>query len=71
MGPKRRKRSAAQILHMENMRRKRWASPGEAEVIDEVYRCVSMEEFKDRMAKAERETEKGRKELRNAERRVR
>jgi len=53
------------------MAKRRLVSPGEAEEIDEVYRCMTFEEYKDRTAKAEREVEKGQRDLRNAERRVR
>ena len=53
------------------MGKRRWASPGEAEEIGEVYRCMTFEEYKDRTAKAEREVEQGHKDLRDAEKRVR
>ena len=36
-----------------------------------MYRCMTIEEYRERMAKAEREVEKGHKDLKNAERRVR
>ncbi|KAF9647055.1 hypothetical protein BDM02DRAFT_2823232 [Thelephora ganbajun] len=52
------------------MRKKRHASPGEAEEIGEVYRCMTIEEYKGKMSKAEQEAEQSRKELRNAERRL-
>ena len=69
--PRKGRRSAAQTRHAESMRKRRWASPGEAEEIAEVYRCMTFEEYKSRTAKAEREAERGRKDLRNAEKRVR
>ena len=53
------------------MKAKRWASPGEIEQISEVHRCMTIEEYKGRMVKAEREAEQCRKDSRNAERRVR
>ena len=71
MPRKRRQRSAAQIRQTEYMSKRRWASPGEAEGIAEVYRCMTFEEYKDRTAKAEREAEQGHRDLRNAEKRVR
>lgn len=71
MPRKRRERSAAQIRQTEFMRKKRWGTPEEAEEMSEVYWCMTFEEYKDRMAKAEREVDQGHKELKNAERRVR
>lgn len=71
MGRKGRRRSAAQIRHTENMKQRRRASPGQAEEIAEVYRCMTIEEYKRRMMTAEREVEKGLNDLKNAERRVR
>jgi len=56
---------------MEVMRKKRFSSPGEAEEIGEVYRCMTIEEYRGRMAKAEREAEQGHKDLKKAEQRVR
>jgi len=66
-----RKRSAAQVRQMESMRKKRQVRPEEVEEIGDVYRCMTIEEYRERMAKAEREVEKGHRDLRNAERRVR
>ena len=66
-----RRRSTAQIRHMETMRKRRWASPNEAKEISEASRCESFEEYKSRMVKAEREAEKNQRDLKNAERRVR
>jgi hypothetical protein len=53
------------------MTKRRWASPGEVDEIGEVYRCITFEEYKGRMTKAEREAEQGHRDLRNAEKRVR
>jgi hypothetical protein len=53
------------------MHKKRWAGHEETEEVGEVYRCMTIEEYKVRMAKAEKEAEKGHKDLKNAERRVR
>ena len=53
------------------MRKRRRANPGEAEGIGEVYRCMTFQEYRGRMIKAEREAEKSRNDLRNAEKRVR
>jgi hypothetical protein len=71
MPRKRQRRSAAQARQTEAMNKRHWASPEEADKISEVYRCVTLEEYRDRMAKAEREAEKNHRNLRNAERRVR
>ena len=67
----RKRRSAAQKRQSELMRETRWANPEEAEKITEVYRCMTIEEYKARMQKSERQVEKAHGELRNAERRVR
>jgi len=56
---------------MENMRQRRHATPEAAQELGEVYRCMTIEEYRERMAKAEREVEKSHRDLRNAERRVR
>lgn len=66
----RKKRSAAQIRQLEHMTKRRHARPEEVEEIGEVYRCMTIEEYRERMAKAEREVEIGHRDLRNAERRV-
>lgn len=71
MPRKGRKRSSAQIRQTEVMRKGGLASRQEVNEISEVYRCMTMEEYRDRMAKAEREVKKGQRDLYNAERRVR
>jgi hypothetical protein len=55
----------------EKIRRRRWASPAEAEEIIEGGRSATMGEYENRIMKAEREVDQNRNELRNAERRVR
>ena len=66
-----RRRSGAQIRQLENIQKKRWASPGEAEEMDAEGRGTAIEESKNRIKKAEREAERCRNGWRNAERRVR
>lgn len=66
-----RKRSSAQIRQTEVLQKRRLVSPQEANEIFEAYRCMTMEEYRGRMAKAEREVEKGQRDLYDAERRVR
>ena len=73
MPRKGRRRSAAQIHNTENMRNKRWPSPGQMEemaISEEARRNATIEGHKSRMMRAEREVERARKDLRNAERRV-
>ena len=71
MPRKGRRSSAAQIRQLENIQKKRWASPGEAEGVDGKGRGTAIEESKHRIKKAEREAERCRNDRRNAERRVR
>ena len=71
MPRKGRRRSAAQIRQTGAMRKRRWDSPEETEMVDEMHRCMTFEEYRKRMTKAEQEAEKSRKDLKNAEKRVR
>ena len=68
MPRKGKRRSAAQMRHIQGLRGKRWASAEDAEAIDETQQSVTESS---RLHKAERQTDRNRKDLRNAERRVR
>jgi hypothetical protein len=57
------------MRHIQGLRGKRWASAGDAEEIGETQQQPSTEGG--RLHKAERDAERNRKDLRNAERRVR